>query len=311
MSGPPPDRPPFAARLAGAPWALVSYRTGDGADNTGLLTSTDVRSIPGLEGRPLIDVVRDWARAGAALSDLDAASLPVLEDAQLDLPLRYPAKLLCAGANYHQHLREMGVPAPPDGFRPYFFFKPPTTTIVPDGADIPIEDSEEVQIDWEAELGVVIGRRTTRVSAAQAMSAVAGYVVLNDVTDRARLARKVVLAPPFAFDWVSAKALDASCPMGATFVPASLVADPRSLRIRLWVNDQLKQDSSTADMVYDVPRLIEAASETLTLEPGDVIATGTPAGVGAPRGEFLKPGDIMVAEITGVGRVTNRVTRRE
>ena len=296
--------------LAGAPWALVTYRTPKDPFRTGVLTPEGVREIGDLGHESLVGLVKRWDEVVSAITGLVVGRLPLAGDVELDVPLRLPSKILCAGANYHGHLREMGVPSPADDVRPYFFFKPPSTTVVADGTPVPIEMPSEAQMDWEAELAVVIGRRASRVSRAAAMDVVAGYVVINDITDRSRLARDPALAPPFAFDWVSAKARDASCPIGPAFVPSQLVEDPHALGIRLWVNGELKQDASTADMIYDIPTLIEAASEIVTLEPGDLIATGTPAGVGKPRGEFLKPGDLVTAEVTGVGRVTNPIVAR-
>ena len=190
---------------------------------------------------------------------------------------------------------------------PYFFFKPPTTSVVGPGEDIVLPRRAGRKIDWEAELGVVIGTRCRDVPVGRAREVVAGWTIVNDVSARDRLDRTNPVAPPFGFDWVQAKAGDTFCPMGPGVVPDWLVGDPQNLDLRLSVNGVVKQDANTADMVTGIADLIAAASATVTLEPGDVIATGTPAGVGYPRGDFLRPGDEVLVEIDGVGALRNPV----
>jgi 2-keto-4-pentenoate hydratase/2-oxohepta-3-ene-1,7-dioic acid hydratase in catechol pathway len=136
---------------------------------------------------------------------------------------------------------------------------------------------------------------------------VAGYCVANDVTARGYHRRGAVPAQAFAYDWFAAKATDTSLPLGPGITPAFFVPDPQDLRLRLWVNDELQQDESTADMVCSVAELISAASEVVTLEPGDVIATGTPSGVGASRGLYLRGGDVVRVTIDGLGTLENTV----
>ena len=175
------------------------------------------------------------------------------------------------------------------------------------GDAVVLPDRPGRQIDWEVELGAVIGRRASHVPVERWREVVAGWTVVNDVSSRDLLARRHPVAEPFAHDWLQAKAGDTFCPLGPGIVPDWLVDDPQRLALRLSVNGVVKQESSTADMVTGIAELIAAASVVVTLEPGDVIATGTPAGVGFPRGEFLAPGDEMVAEIEGVGRLHNPV----
>jgi 2-keto-4-pentenoate hydratase/2-oxohepta-3-ene-1,7-dioic acid hydratase in catechol pathway len=136
---------------------------------------------------------------------------------------------------------------------------------------------------------------------------IAGYMVLNDVSARDRLGRTDAVAPPFGFDWTSAKGEDTFCPTGPGVTPAWFVADPQDLRITLSVNGVVKQDSSTADMMNSAFAVVAAASRIMTLEPGDIVATGSPAGVGAPRGEFLQDGDEVVVEIGQLGQLRNPV----
>lgn len=292
-------------------WSLVSYRRPDPAspaECVGLLEPDGtVRALPDVAGRTLLDLIDDWATVADGLRQVAPDELPVVTDAVLLAPLRYPRKVVCAGANYYAHLDEMSVPRPDPVGRPYFFLKPPTTTVIGPHDAIVLPDREGRRIDWEAELGVVIGRRARNVPVDRVGEYIAGYVVLNDVTSRDLLARSDALAPPFGFDWTSAKGDDTFCPMGPGVTPAWFVADPQDLRIRLSVNGVAKQDSSTDDMINGVVEVVAAASRLMTLEPGDVVATGSPAGVGAPRGDFLQPGDVVEVHIDGLGTLRNPV----
>jgi len=226
-------------------------------------------------------------------AELDPAALTWLP------PIQFPGKLACAGANYLSHNAEMGFSTRTK--YPYFFFKPPTTTLVGDGACVELLDFAQ-QIDWEVELAVVIGRRAKHVRGDAAMAAIAGYTILNDITARDFLADQSFLG----VDWVMLKGADGFAPMGPLITPAAFVPDPQALNLSLGVNGVPKQQSSTADMAFTVRELIEHLTTFMTLEPGDVIATGTPPGVGYGRRpqEFLKAGDRMVAEIEGLGQLT-------
>src|SRR6476469_3299713 len=266
-----------------------------------------VRALDGFTGRTLLEVIDDWQATADELRGLDIATLPVVANATLAAPLAYPRKIICAGANYYAHLAEMGVPRPDPVGAPYFFLKPPTTTVIGPTDAIRLPDRDGRRIDWEAELGVIIGRTARNIGPEHVADHIAGYVVLNDITSRDLLARTDAVAPPFGFDWTSAKGDDTFCPMGPGITPAWFVPDPQNVRIRLSVNGVIKQDSSTADMINPVYQVVSAASRLMTLEPGDVIATGCPAGVGAPRGDFLQPGDEVVVEIEGLGSLRNPV----
>ena len=162
----------------------------------------------------------------------------------------------------------------------------------------------EARVDWEAEIGVVIGRRCRKVSAPEAMKYVAGYIILNDLSDRARNFRKDWF---FKFDWLGGKSFDTSAPMGPWITPKEFIQDPHDLSIRLWVNDELMQNASSRDMYFTIPEQIEYLSELFTLLPGDVISTGTPPGVGHARGVYLKPGDAVTITIEGLGSMRNPV----
>jgi len=288
-------------------WSLVTYRAA-GGDAVGLREPDGtVRALPQYTGRSLVDLLERWSTTAGELRAIDVADLPRAGDVRLEAPIRFPRKVVCAGANYFAHLAEMNVPRPDPVGAPYFFIKPPTTTVIGPDDPIVLPDRPDRRIDWEAELGVVIGRRGRDLDEREVRAHVAGYTIVNDVSARERLGRTDAVAPPFGFDWTSAKAEDTFCPTGPGVTPAWFVDDPQDLRITLSVNGVVKQDSSTADMMNSAFAVVAAASRIMTLEPGDIVATGSPAGVGAPRGEFLQPGDDVVIEIGELGCLRNPV----
>jgi 2-keto-4-pentenoate hydratase/2-oxohepta-3-ene-1,7-dioic acid hydratase in catechol pathway len=212
------------------------------------------------------------------------------------LPIDRPGKIICVGLNYSDHAAEAGLDLP-EG--PVLFAKWPTALI---GPDMPIVlPAISREIDYEAELGVVIGRHVRAVSVDEALTAVAGFVCVNDVT-----ARDLQFADG---QWTRAKSLDTFCPVGPALIPASEVPDPQQLRIRCLLNGEVVQDSSTENMIFSCGELIAFVSEAIELEPGDLIATGTPAGVGFTRRPpvYLSRGDEVTVEIEGVGALTNPV----
>ena len=221
-------------------------------------------------------------------------------------PLRWPRKVICAGVNYRKHMREMGGEIPA-GWRPFFFLKAPTTSVIGPRDPIVISNPARARYDWEAELAVVIGVRGKNIDPERAGFHAAAYSVCNDITARGYHRRDAAPADAFSYDWFAAKSIEGSLPLGPGLTPAFLVPDPQDLRLRLWVNGELQQDESTADMVCPVAELIAAASEIVTLEPGDVIATGTPSGVGAARGLYLRGGDVVRVTIDGLGTLENTV----
>lgn len=288
-------------------WSPVSYRNGPDAAVGLMEPDGTVRALPHFVRSTLIGLLDRWEIVCGELRSLTPAEFEPVPDAQLDTPIRFPRKVICAGANYFGHLAEMGVKAPDPLPAPYFFLKPPTTTVIGPGAAIVLPGGPDRRIDWEAELGVVIGRRARDVDERHAIEHIAGYIIVNDVSARDRLERPDAVSPPFGFDWTSLKGQDTFCPMGPGVTPAWFIDDPQDLRIRLSVNGSGKQDSSTADMMNGALALVAAASRIMTLEPGDVIATGSPAGVGVARGEFLQPGDEVTVEIDGLGLLRNPV----
>jgi 2,4-didehydro-3-deoxy-L-rhamnonate hydrolase len=245
-------------------------------------------------------ILADWPRWRGPLSEAVARAgedAPMVAPERWDVPVA-PSKLLCIGVNYHDHLAEMGGTPPPE--YPYTFLKPATTGLVASGAavDLPIG---RAMVDWEAELAIVMGARLQRGRGPEVLDAVAGYTVYNDLSVRDWVAS----TKPPGIDWVMMKGYDGFSPIGPFVTPAEFVEDPQDLAIRCWVNDELKQNSNTSQMIFGVQRILEHLSAIMTLEAGDVIATGTPAGVGygARPQQFLKSGDHVVVEIDGLGRL--------
>lgn len=289
-------------------WQLSTYARHGTAGLAVLRADGSLAGPPELKRWPtMMELLAGWEQAEPVLRGLDVAGAPPVEFDTLLAPLRWPRKVLCAGVNYRRHMREMGVEIPAEGWRPFFFLKAPSTTIIGPADPIVVRAPEWSRLDWEAELAVVIGTGGRDIDPGAALAHVAGYCVANDITARGLHRRPDVTAGPFVYDWFAAKSMDGSLPLGPGITPAFQVPDPQDLRLRLEVNGELQQDESTADMVCTVAELIAAASEVATLEPGDVIATGTPSGVGAGRGLFLRPGDVVRASIDGLGTLENTV----
>jgi 2-keto-4-pentenoate hydratase/2-oxohepta-3-ene-1,7-dioic acid hydratase in catechol pathway len=238
--------------------------------------------------------------------ELASAAQP-LAKTRLLAPILHPGGIFCAAANYTDHMKEMSGREPPDKkvTRPYFFAKTTAHSIIATGDEIRLPKVSK-QVDWEAEIGVVIGKPARNVKEADAMDYVAGYTIVNDLSLRDHGARTDW---SFRVDWFAHKCFDTSAPMGPWITPRSQIADPYGLAIKLWVNDRLMQDSSSKFMHFTIAEQIAYLTERLTLRPGDVISTGTPSGVGRPRGIFLKPGDTVTVEIEGIGTLRNPVVQ--
>ena len=222
------------------------------------------------------------------------------KDAYWFAPVPRPGKLICIGLNYRDHAAESNMAIPE---RPVIFSKFPTCVIAP-GEPVVIPSTSH-QVDYEAELAVVIGRRAKNVKASRAIDYVLGYTAFNDVSAR-----------DFQFadgQWQRGKSCDTFAPMGQTIVTTDEITDPHKLSIKLVLNGQTMQDSNTDQLIFGVPELIEFLTESITLEPGDVIATGTPPGVGFARKPpvFLKPGDQMEVLIEGIGGLGNPIVAAE
>jgi 2-keto-4-pentenoate hydratase/2-oxohepta-3-ene-1,7-dioic acid hydratase in catechol pathway len=234
------------------------------------------------------------------------------EKAKLLAPIPTPSKVICLAGNYGAHIVEGGgVPPERSTTFPYFFWKPPTTTLTDPGAPVRIPRVSPDHIDWEIELGVIIGRTARHVSEKNALSHVAGYTVCNDISDR-RFRINPGRSPrdkDSFFDWLHGKWHDTFLPMGPCVRMAASLPDPQNLRLVLKVNGTVMQDASTAQMIFPVAALISILSSFVTLAPGDIIVTGTPSGVGHARKPpiYLKPRDLLEAEIEGIGVLRNPV----
>lgn len=236
-----------------------------------------------------------------ALRHADSIAYKVIHhisDVKLEAPVLNPSKIICVGHNYREHILEMKRELPEF---PVVFAKYPNTIIGPqdDIPHYPISD----QLDYEAEFVFVVGKRARNVSQADALNYVAGYTIANDVTYR-DIQRRTL-------QWMQGKAVDGSAPMGPWLVTTDELPDPSGLEVVLTVNGEERQRSNTANLVFTVPRLVEFLSGLMTLEPGDVILTGTPGGVGVARDPqvFLKDGDVVRIEIDKIGALENKVKR--
>lgn len=292
-------------------YSLVTYAEESGP-RVGVLVGDRVAdlaaTLPNLPS--MLAVLERWDAALPRLSELaERASAGAVEtrplaETRLLAPLPRPANLYCAFANYVDHMREMGgTPADPES-EDAFLFQVPVNAVIGPEEPIPAPPGI-VRLDWEGELAAVIGRAARNLSPAAALGCVAGYTIVHDVSIRGGEARRGDNGG--RPDWLAAKGRAGFKPMGPAIVPAQFVSDPQRLALRTRVNGVTKQDSSTAHMIYSTAQLISHLSRLCGVVPGDVIATGTPAGVGLPRGEFLKPGDVVEIEIEGIGTLRNAV----
>lgn len=286
---------------------LVSYRR-DGAVRHGYLTGPADDRVAELGDGDLGGLVERVFPLVAAGLPQPVGEYP-LDAVRLLAPLRRPGKLLAAAANYQDHITETGgEPLDKSRLSPRLFLKPSTSIIGPgEAVALPPESS---QVDWEAELAVVIGRRVKAISAAEALDAVAGYANANDVSARSveyGFERDTDDKAVWFFDWLAGKWFDGFAPIGPWLVSADEVGDPQSLSVELLLNGSPRQHGSTKDMIFTVAELVAHASRLMTLEPGDIILTGTPSGVGAATGEFLKAGDEMTVTVGRLGTLITPV----
>jgi len=302
-------------------YRILNYITNQGTTRAGLLLEDqnvlDIQLALGTSPEKshagsVLSILEAWDRVLPELREIannsarfTSALMAPLSKIRLAAPMLYPGNIYCAAANYVDHSKEMGDTGLPDKrhSRPYFFVKLPRQTVIGPEESIRIP-YPEAKVDWEAEIGVVIGRPCKNVAASQAMDYVAGFTILNDLSDRARNFRADW---HFKFDWLGGKSFDTSAPMGPWITPAEFIPDPHNLTIQLWVNDELMQNASSRDMYFTIPEQIEYLSGLFTLFPGDVISTGTPKGVGHARGIYLKAGDTVTINIEALGTIRNPV----
>ena len=286
---------------------LVTFTDATGARVGALDASGAVRDITAADA----SLPRDMLALIAAnrLADIAAAAAkaPVVSEARLLAPIPRTAKnIFCVGKNYHEHAREFAGSGFDGGAKdvvPPFpvVFSKPHTSIIATGEPILSHLDPTGGLDYEGELAVVIGKGGRGISKTAALSHVFGYTIINDVTARHLQKRHS--------QWILGKGLDSFCPMGPAILTADDVPDPTKLILTTWVNGQQRQHAPVSDLIFDIPTLIEAISAAITLEPGDVIATGTPAGVGIGFSPpvFLASGDVVRIEVPGIGVLENRV----
>jgi 2-keto-4-pentenoate hydratase/2-oxohepta-3-ene-1,7-dioic acid hydratase in catechol pathway len=281
---------------------LISCRTAAGETLAVVVGERWLPAADVLEGGPgtMAELIAGGPAALAALNgSIASASIAerghALADADLLAPVPRPGKIVAIGRNYREHAAEEGVEPPP---APLIFAKWPSSVVGP-GAEVRWDPTLSAKVDYEAELAVIIGRTARRVSTDAALDVVLGYTCLNDVS-----ARDIQFGDG---QWVRGKSLDTFCPMGPALVTADELGDPQDLAILCTVGDERVQEARTSAMYFGVAEIISYCSMSFTLEPGDVIATGTPAGVGVFREppRFLGDGDRVAVEIEGIGRLEN------
>jgi 2-keto-4-pentenoate hydratase/2-oxohepta-3-ene-1,7-dioic acid hydratase in catechol pathway len=287
--------------------AAASYEAAHG--KIAIPDSTDLlKFLPGSRAAAAARELSKWLdEAGPALA-VDK-KLPT-SNVELLVPVPKPNKILLLAGNYAKHIEEGGGKATERAETfPYVFMKPPTTTLTDPGKPIMVPRISPGAIDWELELAVIIGRRCKGVTESEALRYVAGYTVLNDISNRRfkpNPNRKQRERDNF-FDWLHGKWHDSFCPCGPCIASSETITDPQQLRLKLTLNGEVKQDATTAQMIFPVAAVIEFIASFVTLEPGDIISTGTPEGVGHAKGTFLKAGDTLVGAIERIGELTTPV----
>ena len=269
--------------------------------------------LGGFAAHSTLAILEKWDTAEPALEKIAAAlakghpKATKLSDVTLQAPILYPWAIFNAGSNYPEHQAEMGGSATDKSVtQPYMFLKSPAHCVIGPGQKIRIPHTTK-QVDWEGEFAVVIGRYGRNLTKANARSVVAGYTIFNDLSARDLGARADW--PRFRTDWFAHKSFETSGPLGPWIVPAKQIKDPYDCHIETFVNAERKQSAKAGEMIFNIEEQIEYISARLTLRPGDVISTGTPSGVGRPKGTFLQPGDTVRITISGIGELKNPVVQ--
>lgn len=295
-------------------YRLLSYADGRGRP-AGMLVGDKVYDVGAEFKAAGVDIpagtsyglLQRWDESRAALekaADAPATEGKNLGDVKLLAPFPHPGTIYCAGANYYDHYTEFsGKQLDRTDLEPLFFLKAHSSIVGPHD-DVKVSADYSQKYDWEVEIAMVIGKEGRKVSMDDALSHVAGYMIMNDLSARDRGNREDW---PFGMDWFRHKSFMDSAPMGPWMTPASEIPDPQNLWMKTEVSGTIRQDSSSTDMVFDCRELIVSLSDQITLKPGDIIATGTCAGVGTAHGVFLKPGDTVKQSVEGLGEITNKI----
>ena len=316
-------------------YQLFTYESasGFGGAKTGIAVGHQLFDLSGVATRldcgPLVDrsidrLIEEWEESQEMLRHvathagdhgLDESWLLDAGHVRFRAPLSRPGVIYAAGANYRDHVAAMArafgmnlmLDPKAEGVTPWHFIKAGRGTLVGHREDVQFP-ADTQKLDWEAELAVVIGRHASRVREADALDCVAGYTCANDLSARDKLVRpRIDPTSPFRFDWIGHKCFTGACPLGPFLTPAEFVDSPEQLDIKLWLNDELRQDSNTSNHLYGVAEQIAYLSSRLDLYPGDIVLTGTPAGVGMESGTFLERGDVMRVRIEGLGELETTI----
>ena len=257
----------------------------------------------------MLTLITDFSRHRTALSQLMSQPRQ-LADVKLEPPIKRPGKIICLAGNYRAHITESGytAPAQTEVFTQQLFLKP-ATCITGDGDPI-LFDKPNVMVGWETELAVVIGKRGKHIDPARAYEYIFGYTILNDVSERrlnSRIETRTKREMDGFLDWLAGKWFDSFAPCGPWIVTADEIPDPHDLEIKLTVNGQIRQQGNTCDMIFKIPEQVAYISSIMTLEPGDIISTGTPVGAGIAGDSSLHDKDELVCEIEHIGSLRNTV----
>jgi len=308
-------------------YRLLTYRAADRSARAGILVGDRVYDAARAIGDPaassVLGLLASWRTSHRSLAQAAKriASGKVRltgrprARTRLLAPVLYPGAIFCAGANYTDHVQEMArvrnAPPEPDpraaGLKPWHFIKTSRGSVVGPGVDVKLPAHSKM-VDWEIELAAVIGRPAKDVPVERALEHVAGYTIANDLSARDAMRRNVLESSPFRYDWLGQKCFDGACPLGPWIAPADGIPDPQDLAMKLWVNGELMQDSHTSRMIFSTAEQIAHLSSRVTLQPGDLVVTGTPAGVGLARGVFLQRGDTVRLWIERIGEMSHRMT---
>lgn len=299
-------------------YRLLNYRSDDGVKagvlvGDSIFPAAEILSGAVADAKTVNGILEEWPAARPileAFADTAPSGGLALAETRLAPPLLYPSSLYFAGANYWDHMHEMAESirettgrAPPVGkmAEPWLALKAARSTIVGPGDTVELPAFSKM-VDWEAEIGLVIGTAAKGLRKDNALDCLAGYTIANDLSARDYIKRE---GSPFIYDFLGQKSWDGACPIGPWLTPATAIADPDDMSIRLWVNGELKQDSNSAQLIHNFAEILVYLSSRITLQPGDLILTGTPAGVGFPQGTFLSAGDRIRIEVGGCGVLEN------
>jgi 2-keto-4-pentenoate hydratase/2-oxohepta-3-ene-1,7-dioic acid hydratase in catechol pathway len=302
-------------------YRLLTYRDAAGRPRAGVLVggcvypaSELLAPADSVDSFSVLGLLQSWQQVRGPLREAAARAGPErglpLSGLALEPPILYPGAVFATGGNYADHLQEMAnkygrTLSKYKVDEPFFTMKTSAHSAIGHGAPIRYPRFSG-KLDYEAEIGVVIGQYVDNVAPEHAMEAIAGYLIINDLSARDH-ARRECLPHQIVHDWLGQKCFRDSMPIGPYLTPAEFVPDPYDLRIRLWVNGELRQDGNSGKMLYPLADQIAWLSRHLTLRPGDVISTGCPSGVGAAQDRFLVPGDEIRIEVSHCGVLANRV----